>query len=392
MRLGIAIAAAALCLGCQFPTCPPARSRPGATESVLPWLEPTRPRVEIVHSGAVHKALLDTGFPRSSIAVPSVDPGFFPISTSVALGGATVAPVSFDVIPIAAPGLDMIIGADVLTAVPLVMDARAAETRVLLDFTPEPGAAPLERWSAELCRGGSPDNGPEGPDLFLVEANLDGVPLTLVLDTGADITLVRQDALVGLSSRPSLSGLPVHTAFAGDFTATITRARTLSVGNQSSAASPVLVSPQIDQGLDELLRRFPAGGPEQLDGALGWSFLREFEVSLALGEDELTDRELGLTRFDTQTHWSRDFVGVGIATRESPIPSGLQIVAFLSNSPARDAGLQIGDVIISVGGEPALGLRQPWGNPGEVVQIGFQRPGTNAATAPVTIADLLPDP
>jgi S1-C subfamily serine protease len=83
---------------------------------------------------------------------------------------------------------------------------------------------------------------------------------------------------------------------------------------------------------------------------------------------------------------------VGIATRESPIPSGLQIVAFLSNSPARDAGLQIGDVIISVGGEPALGLRQPWGNPGEVVQIGFQRPGTNAATAPVTIADLLPDP
>lgn len=391
MRLGIAIAAAALAVGCKPPLCPPAHMTPGATESALPWLEPTRPRVEIVQSGATRKAILDTGFPHSRIILSGVDPGFSVVEPSVALGGATVGPVAFEATTITTPGLDMIVGADALSVVPLVMDARAAQTRILLEFTPGAGAAPLSRWSSGLCRGDNQQNGAEGPDLFLVEADLDGVPLTFVLDTGADITFVRQSAIPDLPSRPTLSGLPVHTAFAGDFFATITRARSLSVGGQSSAASPVIVGPRIDEALDELRRQF-RDPPERLDGALGWSFLREFEVSLGLGEDAFTARALGLTRFDTQAHWTRDFVGVGIVTAESRVLPGLEIRALLSVSPARDAGLQVGDVILSVNGQPALGLPQPWGQPGEVVQIEHQFPGASAVTVPLTIADLLPDP
>jgi hypothetical protein len=172
------------------------------------------------------------------------------------LGGSSVGPLQFDVTPPQLPGVDLIAGADALSVVPLVLDASAAETRIQLEFMPPisgpgPDPAPLSHWSTGLCRGDHPDNGPEGPDLFLVEANLDGAPLTLVLDTGADITFIRQSAIPDLASRPTLSGLPVHTAFAGNFFATITRAHFLSVGGQSSAASPLLFGPSFDEGLDE---------------------------------------------------------------------------------------------------------------------------------------------
>jgi hypothetical protein len=141
-------------------------------------------------------------------------------------------------------------------------------------FTPGTGAAPLTRWSTGLCRGDEANGGAEGPDLLLVDAELDGVPLVLAVDTGADFTLVRQRAIPDLASRPTLSGLPLRTAFAGAFPATATRARALSAGGQSSAAAPVLVAPEIDRGLDLLLQRF-RDPPLRLDGALGWSFLRE---------------------------------------------------------------------------------------------------------------------
>jgi hypothetical protein len=348
--------------------------------------------VEITRSGVTNKALLDTGFPHSVLAPFDVDNGL-PLPTFTPLGGAFVGPLHVDFFPLGGTDLQEIVGADVLSVVPMVMDARAAQTRILLEFTPGAGAGPLARWATDLCRGEDPESGREGPDLLMVEANLDGVPLTLAVDTGADITLVRQSALSGLSSRPSLSGLPVHTGFAGDFTATVTRAKALTVGGQTSAGSPVLAGPQIDQGLDDLLHQFH-DPPERLDGALGWTFLREFEVSFALGDDAFTNRALGLTRFDTQTHWTRDFVGIGVVTSQSQTLPGLEIKAFLSNSPARTAGLEVGDVILSINSQPAtLSLPQPWGQLGQLVLIEFQHPGgLLPLTALVPITDLLPDP
>jgi hypothetical protein len=210
------------------------------------------------------------------------------------------------------------------------------------------------------------------------------------VDTGADLTFVRTSAVPDLSTRPTLTGLPVHTAFAGDFTATVTRARSLSVGGQASLATPVVTGPAIDAGLDDFLTRF-RDPPPRLDGALGRSFLREFEVSLAVGDDAVTHRALGLTRFDTQAHWTRDFVGVGIATTLSDSPLGLRVGALLSVSPARDAGLREGDVITTVNGAAARGVKQPWGPVGDVVHLEYVRGATHFA-ADVPITDLLPDP
>jgi len=351
------------------------------------WLDATRPRVEIGISGGTHPALLDTAFPRSSLSAVGSSFDFF---APITLGGASVGPLQWGVLFPGDLDFEFLVGADALSYAPLVFDARAAETRVERDFTPGPGAAPLSLWSTGLCQDDRENGIPEGPDLLLVEADLDGQTLTLAVDTGADLTFVRQGALPDLATRPTLTGLPVHTAFAGDFTATATRARALSVGGQASLASPILTAPQLDVGLDAFLQQF-RDPPPRLDGALGRSFLREFEVSLALGDDAVTGRAIGLTRFDTQTHWSRDFVGIGIATAPSDAPLGLRIGALLSASPARDAGLQVGDVIATVNGVPARQASQPWGQPGDVVHLELDH-GGSTRTADVRIADLLPDP
>jgi len=389
LLLGSLTSLAAAAPGCKPPTCPPAEVTPPAAETVAGWVDPARPRVAVELDGRPRVAVLDTAYPRSAIelgrAVPDQNDAI------LTLGGASAGPLHWD-LWVAPEGADLVAGADVLSQLPLVLDARARATRFLPAFLPGDGVAPLTLWSSGLCRGDDAQGGPEGPDLLLVNAELEGRPVTLAVDTGADITIVRTDTVADLGSRPLLSGIVVESHFIGRNLLTATRARSLSIGGAISVAAPVLVTSlgglERQGGLSEWYRDAPA----QIDGLLGMSFLREFEVSLAL-RDGAGGRALGLTRFDTQDHWSRHFVGVGVATRpsEPPEPAGLRVESVFSPSPARDAGLSAGDVILTVNGVPAASLPTPWGVPGTVVELRSQRNGT-ILTAQVEIKDLLPDP
>lgn len=362
-----------------------------AAEAQVGWLEPARPRIPVDLAGLSRTALLDTAWPHSAIDLSSA-PGVSFDTAQVAFGGATAGPLHWEPALEKPGGADMVLGADVLVQMPLVLDARAAATRVLPAFQESGGVAPLTRWSSGLCRGDRAESGPEGPELLLVNAELEGRPLTLAIDTGADVTLVRQSAVPDLASRPILAGIPLRTGFGGTFTVIATRARSLSVGGQSSASTPVLVHPAIDAELDRVLRDY-RGASTPLDGFLGWSFLREFEVSLALGSGPGAGRALGLTRFDTQAHARRHFTGVGMATSPWNEPVGLLVVSLFSVSPAREAGIDLGDVITAVNGAPAREAPLPWGAPGEVVQLSWFRDSNGQTfTADVQVEDLLPDP
>ena len=357
MRLLLVLPAAFAALACDEPRCQLPRVTPPATDATMGWLEPARPRVPAVLGTLQISALLDTAFPRSAVSTRAISEagGINPERVRFALGGATAGVTHWELTVSLPTGLDVLAGADVLSQLPLVFDARARTTRVRPGFTPGDGAAPLERWtSGDLCRFDSEQSGPASPEFFLVTAELDGVPLTFAVDTGADITLVRRSAIPDLATRPSFYGLPVQTQFAGAFAASVTRARTLTVGGRTSPGAPLVFGGRVDEGLDLLLSEYPHGAPPRLDGLLGWSFLREFEVSLALGDDATTGRALGLTRFDTQAHWKRDFVGIGVATTENASPQGLLVNSLYSGAPAISAGLQSGDVILSVNDLPAL--------------------------------------
>ena len=378
---------AAAAPACKPPTCPPPPVTPPAAETVASWVDPARPRVAVELDGRPRVAVLDTAYPRSAIelgrAVPDQDDAI------LTLGGASAGPLHWD-LWVAPEGTDLVAGADVLSQLPLVLDARARTTRFLPAFVPGDGAAPLTRWSSGLCRGDDAQGGPEGPDLLLVNANLEGRPLTLIVDTGADITIVRTDAVSDLGSRPLLRGILVDSHFIGRTVITATRARSLSIGGAASAATPVLLTSEAGLELEGGLTDWYRGAPGRIDGLLGMSFLREFEVSLALG-DGAGGRALGLTRFDTQDHWSRHFVGVGVATMPNDSPTGLRVASVFAPSPAAAAGLRVDDVILTVNGAPAASLPTPWGVPGTVVELRYQR-GGSLLTAQVEIKDLLPDP
>jgi hypothetical protein len=350
-------------------------------------------RATVDLDGTARQALLDTGYPRSAITLEAAAATALDRAT-VTAGGVVVGPLAWG--PLLFPpadGLDLVIGADILFQVPMLLDARDRQVIMAPSFRPpmDANAAPLTVWSTGLCRGdGSAGDGPEGPHFLLVRAALDGQVLTFIVDTGAEATFVRREVVDALSPRPTLGGIPVGTGFAGRISALATRARLLEIGPAQSGMQLILTADEIGAELDRLLRDF-RHPPERLDGFLGWTFLREFLVGLDEGDAPGTHRLLRLARYATQAHWKREFIGIGVATSRAVDPEGLRIEGFYSSSPARDAGLLVGDVILSVDGRPAISAPTPWASPGTPVQLQFQR-GAQPLSATATVLDLLPDP
>ncbi|MHB8873861.1 MAG: retropepsin-like aspartic protease, partial [Myxococcaceae bacterium] len=237
------------------------------------------------------------------------------------------------------------------------------------------------------------------PTLY-VSAMVEEVPVAFVLDTGAESTFLSSDLAAGLLAGPALSGLRVSSGFAGVFSASATRARTVKVGQAAAQNVAVLSSPEVDAELSRLtevaqtLARCDSNAscnpPPRLGGFLGWNYLREFRVSLSEGAP-FGGRRLGLVRFDSQDHVHRDFVGIGILTTPSVDPPGLRVDEFLSVSPARIAGIRVGDVITFVDGLPVAQAPSPFGPIGAVVRFTLRR-GSGTAEVFATVADLLPDP
>ena len=128
----------------------------------------------------------------------------------------------------------------------------------------------------------------------------------------------------------------------------------------------------------------------QLDGFLGQSFLREFAVDLTARDAEGV-RRLGLTRFESQDHWTRDFVGIGAYLVRTEDPPGLRVDGFYDRAPAEDAGMKLDDLIVRVNGVPALEAPLPFAPVGETVTLEIDRRGTPLVFE-VEQADLLPDP
>ena len=87
-------------------------------------------------------------------------------------------------------------------------------------------------------------------------------------------------------------------------------------------------------------------------------------------------------------------VGIGVVLAPDTDGKGAKLAAVSPNGPAKDAGLQAGDVITAVNGKPVsdvaqtraalAGLRE-----GQAVSIGYRR-GDKAATANLKAANILP--
>ncbi len=352
-------------IGCNEPPCEVARATLPESPRMVSFVDGPTGTVPASLGGLDVAALLDTGF-RQTVVGPSV-----PVSATidVIVGDARVSPIS-PALLLATP-LSAVIGTDVLEVLPLRIDVRNRQAAFLSSFA----TASSDAVSLQAHRAGCGQGGP----LYEVAVSLNGAPRRLLLDTGADITFLRT---ADLPAAPRLTGPMVNSGFAGTFAATAAQVETLSVGGSSATKVVVLSAPEVDRELDRVAAEM---GIPQLDGFLGWSFLREFVVALD-GKDAAGERTLALSGQPDLSHVKREFIGLGLLTRR--LGEGLRVEAFFSRSPGQDAGLLVGDVIEAVDGRPAATWPPPWAQPGEEVVLRVKRDAAELNVT-ATVADLL---
>jgi S1-C subfamily serine protease len=79
-------------------------------------------------------------------------------------------------------------------------------------------------------------------------------------------------------------------------------------------------------------------------------------------------------------------LGVALA----PEADGLRVVSVYDPSPAREAGISVGDLLLSVNGQPAAEAPSPFAAPGSTVTLQLRRGGAQLERS-VPVVDLLPD-
>lgn len=383
----------ALWVGCSGDTCPPPAVALPAQATTVDWATDGYATVPVVVDGYDARLVLDTAFPQSALT-PSSARVLDASKVGLELAGAKIGPVRMGVLLAEIPE-DGVLGADVLHQLPLRFDARARKVEVLPAFV-EQGAytADVDLITSRQCRLNNAEGGPAGPFAFVVRAEVEGQPALFVVDTGAHATLVRSSLAEGMYDRARLHGVRVASGFAGVFGATATRARSLSVGTAESPNALIMLAPEIDAELDAISdelndARGDGVAPLRVDGLLGWSFLREFQVELIRGASADEKRGIRLLRFDTQTHWTREFVGIGIYRSSSDAPAGIRVEDFFEGSPAVGI-LEVGDVIVKVDGVPVTGASPITSADGDVELEVVRADATLTVTVPYV--DLLPDP
>ena len=339
-----------------------------------------RPEVTVLRGGASTTFLLDTGFRRSALgpqAQALVDAA--PADPFVLAGARVEADFDAWVLP-QAPG---VLGAEVLGLLPLSIDASAGRFTVARTFEPaSSGDAVLHRHALAAC---------DDPGVaWTVEAPVEGRLVTWLLDTGAEYSVLRSSLADALSPpRAQLSGVVLQTAFGGVVRARAQRVGSIALGASGAARQvAVLSGPALDAELDRqsawLTRA--AGTAVTVDGLLGWDVLREGTVAWR-GPRSGPVSALAFSPYPASP-WPRRLVGVGVAL--APEVEGLRVVSIYTPSPAADAGLAVGDLLVSVDGQPAAGAPSPLAAPGAMVTLQLRR-GDEMLERTVPVADLLPD-
>jgi hypothetical protein len=204
--------------------------------------------------------------------------------------------------------------------------------------------------------------------------------LTLVLDTGASKTVLFQPALDRLAPRsdqwPTLRGLTAATLMDSPVAAMVRVPRLELAAAHGKVAVDGMDAGLIESELAPALEQI-TGGP--VHGLLGYSFLQHFRFAIDYPHRVLwleRRRDPGVVRPYEYCH-----VGVQLERRGD----AAVIVGVADGSPAADAGVRTGDVLIAVDGARADSLDVPAlsrmleGPPGTRVEIVVQR-GTTRRT------------
>jgi len=214
-----------------------------------------------------------------------------------------------------------------------------------------------------------------------VSAVADGLSGMFLVDTGSVGALTLRRAFVenhGLEARhPSVLRIKSIGA-AGPFDTILTRLDRFDVAGSRIKRPATRFPSTTEQGLPFT----------DIDGSVGYEVLRQFVITF-----DYQHRNLWFEHskaFGTRT--GQGTAGFQAVTADG---TGFKVITILPNTPAAEAGLQVGDLIVAVDGAStasmslsdfAVLMRQP---PGTMVKIGIDRQGS-ARSLRLTLKDVLP--
>ena len=229
-----------------------------------------------------------------------------------------------------------------------------------------------------------------------VTVDIDGTSYPFILDTGASEVSVRTSVFDALTAdgRSKLMGFPITTVM-GDSGASVTRARSVSVGGEAVPNVAVMTIPG-DDLLDGISKELDSSGRTQIDGLLGGSFLRNFLVTI-----DYPKGRLHLQRYATQT-WRDEFQRIAIGLAQAPASSihTYAVGNIYAGTDAAQKGLRVGDQLWSVDGtslddlDPIAADALLDGTVGTSKTLVFSHADSPAApvTKDVLVDDLIPPP
>ena len=349
-----------------------------------------------INASTARPFLVDTGSPITGFD-PSAWPDANVASSTSVLGSLAVGPLTFTQVPSAAlsecgtacgpydaAGL---LGGNVLRSFVVAFDYRTPA--VVLGPTAVPAtvqASPtivafvLAGGGRGTIAGGNGQIVEVPPTRLVVQAQIDGAARTLVVDTGASFTLLRQSLFAPLVA-DGRAQLTFKAATAtGATQGTVARARSLRVGAAAQAGSPV--GGVADADMDSIASETG----HAVDGLLGGSFLRAFYAVVDYGNGHAA-----LYPYTAADPVADEFTRVGVFLAAS---GGGYVVSHAVATT--DSGL-VGAMLVDVDGttvagkDPEQADRLLRGSLGATHTLHLQRGGViEAKTLPVQ--DVLPLP
>ncbi|HLK89310.1 MAG TPA: aspartyl protease family protein [Polyangia bacterium] len=251
-----------------------------------------------------------------------------------------------------------------------------------------------------VTAGGTPINSPVidiPPTRIPVTVNIDGTDHPFIVDTGATEVSLRSTVYSQLVSdgRAQLqSGIAIMT-IAGASNASLTRAKTITVGGETVTNVPVMTI--MSTPADQLLNGISSELGTQIDGLLGGSFLRNFLVTI-----DYPAGQLHLDPYLTPPI-ADEFRRVGFTIGLDATGANFVVQSVYPNTDAAAKGVMVGDQITAIDGKSLASVGYVAdadalldGTPGTTKQITFGAKTGTASLANMTVAiqvdDLIPNP
>jgi predicted aspartyl protease len=215
---------------------------------------------------------------------------------------------------------------------------------------------------------------------YFAHSNLDRVPLTFLLDTGTNFSVLSNSGWSKLNQDKKVLSVIDGVRSSGTLAPSkLVCIHEMTIGHTSYENVAMRVQPPTSDGFLS---------NTDVDGLLGSDFLRQFVVSLDLANDSLYLSPDPNFRADQDR-----FSTIGVQFAKDPT-GFFTIMAVWNPSPASEARLKVGDQVLSVNGSNTIGMnqedlsRQLHAESGHKVQVVISSDG-DERTVVLTIRNLL---